>query len=114
MPRSRRTLHERLWYLQAVTNALNLQNQSGAYRNSLTGVRGVQFNKDRNAYRVRVAVDGTRYHGGSFGTLDEAEEAAIALRNSLMTNNLLDRSAVAVGKASTAERRPTPSQQGEL
>lgn len=80
-------------HLQPVTNSHNLQNQSGAYRNSLTGVRGVSYDSRRSTYRVRVAVDGKRYQGGTFASLDEAEAAAVALRNRVMTNNLLDRQA---------------------
>lgn len=42
-------------------------------------------------YRVSVVSEGHQYHGGSFTDLDEANRAAIALRNRIFTHNEVDR-----------------------
>lgn len=79
-------------HLQAVSHALNHQNR-GPNRNSTTGVRGVYWVESVKKYRVRVVVNRKGHHGGYHPTLAQAEAAAIALRNELMVNNLLDRRA---------------------
>lgn len=80
-------------HLQAVTPGLNNENRSRANKNSGTGVRGVAWDKQRRRYEVYATVNRKKHYGGRYSTLEEAEAAAIALRNSLMTNNLLDRRA---------------------
>jgi hypothetical protein len=52
-------------------------------------VRGVTLKRGR--YRVAAQLDGVKYNAGSFATLPEAERAAIALRDRLMTHNDHDR-----------------------
>lgn len=77
-------------HLHQVTNKQNAENL-GARRDSPTGIRGVTKRGDR--FIVLVGSNYKRYCGGTFDTTEEAEAAAIALRNRLHTNNLLDRSA---------------------
>lgn len=74
-------------HLKAVSRAENRQNIE-AYRNSKTGVRGVI--QVGNRYAVTAYLNGVRYNGGRYGTLEEAEKAAIALRNEIHTNNVTD------------------------
>lgn len=81
-------------HLQAVAHRRNGENRLGAQSNSSTGIRGVSLDK-RGKYAVSAKVAGKTFHGGRFDTLDEAEQAAIALRLRVMTNNLIDRYSVA-------------------
>lgn len=71
-------------HLRPVTVAQNNQNRT-ANRGTKTGVRGVTFT--RGKYRVQATVDGVYHYGGYFPTLSEAETAAVALRDRLMTHN---------------------------
>lgn len=81
-------------HLQAVTHGQNAENIT-ARSNTSTGVRGVGYDKRRSRFYVRATAGGRTHFGGHYGTLAEAEAAAIALRNRVMTNNLADRSLVA-------------------
>jgi hypothetical protein len=75
-------------HLQAVTRVENCQNRAGAQSNSFSGVRGVVPVRDR--WRVLVVSAGKQFWGGTYSTLNEAGEAASALRRRLMTNSLID------------------------
>lgn len=79
-------------HLQAVPQRINAQNL-GVRRDNKTGVRGVWFDTRRQAFTVRATVGGKTYWGGQFATLAEAEAAVIRLRNAVMINNRMDRSA---------------------
>lgn len=81
----------RLDHLHIATRSENAQNRRGATRRSKTGVRGVTFDRERGLYLAQACVGGRAYRAGQFTTLAEAETAATALRNRLMTNNLRDR-----------------------
>lgn len=70
-------------HLRFADKSTNGQNVKGARRDSTTGVRNVQWNKQREKYQVRVNLNGKAYHGGFFDDLDEAAEAASALRKQL-------------------------------
>lgn len=77
-------------HLAVKTNKENQENRSGP----ISAVAlGVHRQGDRKRYRVQVRHNGKIHYGGSFlfDQLAEAEAAAIALRNKLFTNNLLDR-----------------------
>lgn len=76
-------------HLQAVTTKENGENRD-AIAGSISGVRGVRWRPDRGFWFVRVTHNGKTYYGGSSRDLAEAERAAIALRNRLFTNNILD------------------------
>lgn len=81
-------------HLQAVSHGLNQQNQTGRRRNSSSGgIRGVFWSEHEHRWVVAAKSNGRRHYGGQFTDLREAEHAAIALRNRLMTNNLDDRRA---------------------
>lgn len=76
-------------HLQVVTPEGNAENRSGTYSNS--GFRGVSWSRHAKKWMVSAKKKGKSYHGGYFDDVDEANQAAIALRNKLMTNNLGDR-----------------------
>lgn len=80
-------------HLQLATNLENSENRV-ANKNSATGVRGVMWYKRDRRYIVQVMSGGVSHYGGSFDSLDDAEQAAIALRMKLHTNNLADRGLV--------------------
>ena len=81
-------------HLHVVTQQENTENRLGAENTSRpdiphSGFRGVTWDKGR--WSVRVRHSGRCYYGGYFTDVDEANRAAIALRNRLMSNNLADR-----------------------
>lgn len=78
-------------HLQAVTPKQNSENLAGASSRSSTGVRGVYWDARMHKYRVTVRHDGRNRFGGHFDRLEDADQAAIAFRNRLFTNNLRDR-----------------------
>lgn len=76
-------------HLQLVTKQQNNENMV-ARKDSKSGIRGVGWSTAVNKWEVRAQVKGKRYFGGYYSDIHEAEKAAIALRNNLMTNNRLD------------------------
>lgn len=68
-------------HLRIAVHAENARNLSGPTAASSTGVRNVTYS--RGKYRVRLTLDGTRHHGGTFPTLEQAAEAAEKLRTEL-------------------------------
>lgn len=74
-------------HLRAVTPKQNAENQAGAQRNSLSGVRGVGWHKGKGKWGARVRHHGKLHHLGYFETIDEAESAAIAGRRALFTHS---------------------------
>lgn len=76
-------------HLRPVTHKQNMEHDSGAQRNSTTGVLGVYRKKNR--YVAGVGHNGRKIYGGSFKTLEEAAEAVKHLRLSLFSHNDLDR-----------------------
>jgi hypothetical protein len=76
-------------HLREATRSQNTQNLEGAYRNSASGKRGVYWEKNR--WRVIVRFNGKNYQGGRHDTLEQADAAAIDLRNRLFTHNTSDR-----------------------
>ena len=78
-------------HLRATTPKENQENRAGANKNSSSGVLGVHWQKHRGRWRVKVQHNGLTHHGGYFDSLDEAAEAARALRNRLFTHNNGDR-----------------------
>lgn len=79
-------------HLQAVTQRQNCENRLSE-SHSNTGVRGVSWNKGAKKYEARAGKDGRIHYAGTYSTVAEAEAAAVALRNTLFTNNLADRAA---------------------
>jgi hypothetical protein len=80
-------------HLALVTKAQNQQNRAGASIASTTGYRGVF--REGNKWVARVQVNGKLHGLSGFTSPEEANVAAIALRNELMTHNRVDRRASA-------------------
>lgn len=76
-------------HLRLVTNKQNMENLSGPLARNPTGIRGVS--RHGRKWRVDVRHNGQTNYGGYYSTPEEAEQAAIALRNKLFTHNDLDR-----------------------
>lgn len=76
-------------HLKVATRKENVENVD-VQRTSTTGVRGVGPSVG-GKFRARVGHEGRTYYLGVFPTIAEAKAAAIAKRNELHTNNLLDR-----------------------
>ena len=72
--------NNRIENLRECTQSQNRCNSIGKV-NSITGVKNV-FRK-RNKYFVAVRLNGVRHYGGTFDTIEEAEQTAIQLRNEL-------------------------------
>lgn len=88
----RNSLCVRPSHLHAVTKFENAQNKS-LQSNNKTGYRGVYQNVKRNGqveFVVEVGAFGVRHRGGRYDTAEEANLAAIALRNKVQTNNRKD------------------------
>lgn len=80
-------------HLRLATRQQNMENRPGAARNSKSGVRGVVWDTQHGRWRVQVRSNRQLYNGGRFDRMEDAEAAAIALRNRLMTHNDVDRKA---------------------
>ena len=82
-------------HLHLVSAVGNGENHAGANRmnNNVrhSGCRGVTWHKRSHKWEVRVVHLGKKYAGGYYDDVHEANRAAIALRNRLMSNNLADR-----------------------
>jgi len=79
-------------HLQAVSRKRNAENLGGANTgNKSSGVRNVYLHKPSGRWYVRVGHQGGSVYGGYFDSIDDADRAAVALRNRLHTNNLRDR-----------------------
>lgn len=70
-------------HLLAVTPAQNIQNRSGAPRNSSSGVRGVAWCKRTKSWAVQATFNYVPHWGGRFADIADAERAAIELRHRL-------------------------------
>lgn len=80
----------KLGHLRVVSHAENMQNL-GVRSDSSSGYRGVYWVTQAAKWAVAVECDGKKYHGGFFDCKEEANLAAIALRNKLFTHNEEDR-----------------------
>lgn len=78
-------------HLRPVTPAQNGQNLRGAKNSSKSGVRGVSWDKEKQKWVVFVGHNYRKYNGGRYDSIEDAERAAIALRNRLHTHNDVDR-----------------------
>ena len=76
-------------HLRVVTNKENGEHKGVAINNT-SGYRGVQRHKS-GKWVASVRHKGDLHYGGIFSTPEEANEAAVALRNRLYTHNDLDR-----------------------
>ena len=82
-------------HLHVVTQQENDENRLGPSSSKSnrprSGFRGVTWDEIRHKWRVSVKHSGRSYNGGRYTDVNEANRAAIALRNRLMSNNLADR-----------------------
>lgn len=78
-------------HLRLTSAKENLENLRGAKSNSSSGVRGVSWRKDVGKWAVQVMHNRRNYRGGYFDNVEDAERAAVALRNELFTHNDVDR-----------------------
>jgi hypothetical protein len=69
--------------LRICSHAQNMQNRRGAHRHSKSGVRNTYWDASRQSYLVKVRANGHRRTIGRYKTIEEAEAAAIAARQSL-------------------------------
>lgn len=89
------TCHNRLCanvnHLRVTTRKQNMENLTGPRTGNTSGVRGVSVCPKTGKWRVRVKHNYQEFHGGTYVNLEDAERAAIALRNRLFTHNDADR-----------------------
>lgn len=79
-------------HLRITTAKQNMENRSGSNSNCKSGYRGVYYAS--GAWRVKVRHNRKAYYAGGFSTAEEANTAAINLRNELFTHNSVDRAGV--------------------
>lgn len=70
--------------LRAATNAENVQNKNGAYKNSKSGIRGVYCIKENEIWKARLQVGKKQMHLGCYRSIEEAELAVKLARAELM------------------------------
>jgi len=79
-------------HLRLTTRVQNAENRAGATKhNKSSGIRGVSWNIGVKKWIVTAGHEGNKYYGGIYDDIEEAEQAAIALRNRLHTHNYIDR-----------------------
>ena len=79
-------------HLHVVTPRENMENRRGARSDNRTsGIRGVSWDSGRCKWVAQAESSGRRYFAGRFDSIEDAERAAIELRNEIHTNNLIDR-----------------------
>jgi hypothetical protein len=80
-------------HLRAATHKQNNEHRQAAQSNSKSGIRGVRLHRwgGWERWEARARHHGRDYSAGFFDTIEEAESAAVALRNELFTHNDLDR-----------------------
>lgn len=74
-------------HLRVVTPGQNNQHRTINQSNNTSGVRGVYWRKDKNAWAARATLNGRYYWGGLHPTLEAADKAARALRAQLHTHD---------------------------
>ena len=72
-------------HLREVTQFENMQNRKGPVAGGSSGYLNVHKTKTPGLWQVRVMTYGVQHHGGYFTDVDEANEAAIALRAKVHT-----------------------------
>lgn len=79
-------------HLRLATQKQNAENRAGAQSNNKSsGIRGVTWNRQTGKWHTHLRHNGRNYSAGEFHSLDEAEAAVIAKRNTFFTHNELDR-----------------------
>lgn len=70
-----------------VTRSQNNQHRTGPDRNNTSGVRGVIWVERRKAWRAEATLESRTYYAGYHSTLEDADQAARALRAQLFTHD---------------------------
>lgn len=70
-------------HLRLATNAENNRNRAGAYANSVSGRRGVSWNKKAGKWEAGLMLDGKSLHLGLFTDVEEAADVVSAAREEL-------------------------------
>lgn len=78
-------------HLRLASLAQNQENLARLKQSTISGFRGVYWYSRSSKWVVRVQCRGLRYFGGYYTDVEEADKAAVALRNSLFTYNDADR-----------------------
>ena len=68
--------------------ATNKQNHENLIARSSSGKRGVYWDKRTQRWYIQVTHNGKRHCGPTYATLEEADQAAVELRNKLFTHNI--------------------------
>lgn len=76
-------------HLRAVTQKQNLQNPRGPRKTNSSGYLHVYWDTSKKKWVVRVTQSGKRHYGGFFSDKEEANLAAIELRERLRPGNTL-------------------------
>ena len=74
-------------HLRPTTRSQNQQHRIGATRSSTSGVRGVYWVEDMNAWRAQATLNGRTYHAGYHPSIEAADKAARALRAQLHSHD---------------------------
>lgn len=74
-------------HLRVTTRSQNMQHLTGPRKDNTSGVRGVTWDKSRNAWAASASFNGRTYSGGRYSTIEDAERAARALRAQLHTHD---------------------------
>lgn len=77
-------------HLRVVLHKQNGENRDGPNSNSASGFRGVSFHKQHKKWAARATHLGRTIFGGYFDTAEEANEAAVSLRQTLFTHSDMD------------------------
>lgn len=80
-------------HLRPVTVKQNLENLSGPFDTSMSGIRGVSWDKASRRWRAAITHNGRSVHVGMFSDINDAEVAVVARRLELFTHNEIDKAA---------------------
>lgn len=78
-------------HLRVVSKKENGENRGSMDRRNTSGFRGVARTSCGLRWRAYATHHGVQYSGGSFDNIEDANNAAVELRNRLFTHNDLDR-----------------------
>ena len=77
-------------HLRTATVKQNAENLTKLYATNTSGYRNVRLTKE-GRWQVVVKSFGESHYGGTYGTAEQANDAAVDLRNKLFTHNVRDR-----------------------
>lgn len=78
------TLDNRKSNLRVVTKGQNSQNLKNERKNSVSGVRGVNWHKTNKRWTANVRINGKRIYLGSYKAIEEAKKVVIEYRKKNM------------------------------